>query len=64
MRLFAWGMRDAGHHVVTSVGAGELVAGGLGVHAELATHDTGADQDLNKSFSGHDLIARVRACET
>jgi DNA-binding response OmpR family regulator len=35
----------------------------LGVNAELGSHDTGADQYLNKPFSGHDLIARVRACE-
>jgi DNA-binding response OmpR family regulator len=45
----------------------ELVPGvsilDLGVDAELDTYDTGADQYLNKPFSGHDLIARVRACE-
>ena len=36
----------------------------LGVDAELDTYDTGADQYLNTPFSGHDLIARVRACES
>lgn len=35
----------------------------LGVDAELASYDSGADQYLNKPFSGYDLIARVRACE-
>ena len=35
----------------------------LGIDAELEAHDTGADQYLNRPFTGHDLIARVRACE-
>ena len=45
----------------------ELVPGvsilDLGINAELDSYDTGADHYLNKPFSGHDLIARVRACE-
>jgi DNA-binding response OmpR family regulator len=36
----------------------------VGADAERDTHDTGADQYLNTPFSGGDLIARVRACET
>lgn len=58
---------DASEKRVSIVALRELLPGvsilDLGIDAELDSYDTGADQYLNRPFSGHDLIARVRACE-
>jgi DNA-binding response OmpR family regulator len=58
---------DASEKRVCIIALRELVPGvkilDLGIDAELDSYDTGADHYLNKPFSGHDLIARLRACE-
>ena len=47
MRLLAWGMREAGHHVVTSVGADELVAGDR-LQPDVIVFNTGMAVDVKR----------------
>ena len=47
MRLMAWGMRELGHHVVTSAGADELVAGEA-VRPDAIVFNTGMPMEVKR----------------
>ena len=47
MRLLAWGMREAGHHVVTSAGADELLAGER-FEPDVIVFNTGMPMDVKR----------------
>ena len=47
MRLLAWGMREAGHFVVTSVGADELVIGNR-LEPDVIVFNTGMPMDVKR----------------
>ena len=47
MRLLAWGLREAGHNVVTSVGADELVIGDR-LEPDVIVFNTGMPMDVKR----------------